>query len=78
MKMSRMAFNSLKGGNADGKTTDQSATGDLDGIGDEAYEMGGSGLIFRKGQTVVHMMFPECPCDANAIKPLAASIANKL
>ena len=28
---------------------------------------------FRKGQTVVHMMFTECPCDANAIKPLAAT-----
>jgi hypothetical protein len=24
------------------------------------------------------MMFPECPCDANAIKPLAANIANQL
>ena len=78
MKMNRMAFNHISGGNADGKTTDQAATGDLDGIGDDAYEMGGTGLIFRKGQTVVHMMFPECPCDANAIKPLAANIANQL
>jgi hypothetical protein len=78
MKMNRMAFNHIKGGNAEGKTTDQSATGDLDGIGDEAYEMGGTGLILRKGQTVVHMMFPYCPCDAKAIKPLAANIANQL
>jgi hypothetical protein len=78
MKLNRMAFNRLKGGNADGKTTDQKATGDLDGIGDEAYEMGGSGLIVRKGQTVARFMFPYCPCDANAVKPLAASIANKL
>ncbi|MBS1803476.1 MAG: hypothetical protein JST28_08915 [Acidobacteria bacterium] len=78
MKMNRAAFNHVTGGNADGKTTDQKASGDLDGIGDDAYEMGGSGLIFRKGQTVVHMMFPECPCDANAIKPLATSIANQL
>ena len=54
------------------------ASGDLDGIGDDAYEMGGSGLIFRKGQTVVHMMFPQCPCDANAIKPLAVNIAHQL
>jgi hypothetical protein len=78
MKMNRAAFNHITGGNADGKTTDQKASGDLDGIGDDAYEMGGSGLIFRKGGTVVHMMFPECPCDANAIKPLAANIANQL
>jgi hypothetical protein len=78
MKMNRMAFNHVTGGGADGKTTDQKASGDLEGIGDDAYEMGGSGLIFRKGQTVVHMMFTECPCDANAIKPLAANIASQL
>jgi hypothetical protein len=78
MKLTRMAFNRLGGGNADGKTTDQKATGDLDGIGDEAYEMGGTGLIVRKGQTVARFMFPYCPCDANAVKQLAASIANKL
>ena len=78
MKMNRMAFNHLKAGNADGTTTDQSATGDLDGIGDEAYEMGGTGLIVRKGQTVARFMFPYCPCDANAIKPLAANLASKL
>jgi hypothetical protein len=78
MKMNRMAFNHVTGGNADGKTTDQKASGDLEGIGDDAYEMGGSGLIFRKSQTVVHMMFPECPCDANAIKPLAKIVADQL
>ena len=79
MKLNRMAFNHIKAGNAEGKTTDQSATGDLDGIGDEAYEMGGSGLIVvRKGQTIARFMFTYCPCDANAIKPLAANLANKL
>jgi hypothetical protein len=78
MKLNRMAFNRMKAGNAEGKTTDQSATGDLDGIGDEAYEMGGSGLIVRKGATVARFMFPYCPCDANAIKPLAVNLAKKL
>jgi hypothetical protein len=78
MKMNRAAFNHVTGGNAGGKTTDQTASGDLDGIGDDAYEMGGSGFIFRKGQTVVHMMFLQCPCDANAMKPLAVNIANQL
>lgn len=77
MKMNRAAFGRLSGGN-DGKTTDQKASGDLDGIGDDAYEMGGSGFIFRRGQTVVHMMFIGCPCDANAMKPLAVNIANQL
>jgi hypothetical protein len=80
MKLNRMAFNRIKNGvvNTEGKTTDQTATGDLDGIGNEAYEMGGSGIILRKGQTVVRMMFPYCPCDAIAIKPLAANIAGRL
>jgi hypothetical protein len=78
MKLNRMGFNSIKAGNAEGKTTDQSASGDLDGIGDEAYEMGGTGIILRKGQTVARFMFPYCPCDANAIKPLAANLANKM
>jgi hypothetical protein len=78
MKLNRMAFNHLKSGNTEGKTTDQTATGDLDGIGDEAYEMGGSGLIVRKGETVARFMFTYCPCDANAIKPLATNLANKL
>jgi hypothetical protein len=78
MKLNRMAFNHIKAGNAEGKTTDQTATGDLDGIGDEAFEMGGSGIILRKGQTVVRMMFPYCPCDAIAIKPLAANVAGRL
>jgi hypothetical protein len=80
MKLNRMAFTHIKNGvvNTEGKTTDQVATGDLDGIGDEAYEMGGSGIILRKGQTVVRMMFPYCPCDAIAIKPLAANVAGRL
>ena len=81
MKLNRMAFNKIRqSGKAsiEGKTTDQVGTGDLSNFGDEAYEMGGTGLIMRKGQTVVRMMFPYCPCDANAIKPLLAEIAGKL
>ena len=80
MKLNRMAFTRIKNGvmNTDGKTTDQVTTGDLNGIGDEAYEMGGSGLIVRKGETIARFMFTYCPCDANAIKPLAANLANRL
>jgi hypothetical protein len=81
MKMNRMAFNRIsQSGTAstDGKTTDQVATGDLAGIGDDAYEMGGTGLIVRKGKVVAHFMFPYCPCSAGAIKPLAAKLASQL
>ena len=81
MKMNRTAFNHLKGGGmapTDGKSTDQIATGDLTGIGDDAYEMGGTGLMVRKGKIIVRFMFPYCPCSAIAIKPLAAKVASQL
>jgi hypothetical protein len=81
MKMNRMAFNHIKQGGmvpTDGKSTDEVATGDLTGIGDDAYEMGGTGLMVRKGKVVAHFMFPYCPCSANAIKPLAAKLASQL
>jgi hypothetical protein len=81
MKMNRMAFNRIKQGgmaSTEGKSTDQVATGDLAGIGDDAYEMGGTGLIVRKGKVVAHFMFPYCPCSANAVKPLAAKLASQL
>jgi zinc-ribbon domain len=81
MKMNRMAFNRIKQGgmaSTEGKSTDQVATGDLAGIGDDAYEMGGTGLIVRKGKVVAHFMFPYCPCSAGAVKPLAAKLASQL
>ena len=81
MKMNRMAFNRIKQGgvvSTEGKSTDQVATGDLAGIGDDAYEMGGTGLMVRKGKVVARFMFPYCPCSADAVKPLAAKLASQL
>jgi hypothetical protein len=76
MKMNRMAFNHVT--SSDGKSADTSATGDLAGIGDDAYEMGGSGLMVRKGKVVARFMFTLCPCNADAVKPLAAKVASQL
>ena len=80
MKLNRTAFNRIKQGGigSEGKSTDEVATGDLTGIGDDAYEMGGTGLMVRKGKVVAHFMFPYCPCSAIAIKPLAAKVASQL
>ncbi len=79
MKMNRAAFNHIsQGGSTEGKSTDQVATGDLTGIGDDAYEMGGTGLMVRKGKVVARFMFPYCPCSADAVKPLAAKLASQL
>jgi hypothetical protein len=81
MKMNRMAFNRISQSgmaSTEGKSTDQVATGDLAGIGDDAYEMGGTGLMVRKGKVVARFMFPYCPCSADAVKPLAAKLASQL
>jgi len=81
MKLNRGAFNRMKGGapfaGRDGSTA-QTATGDLAGIGDEAYLAGGSILIMRKGNTVVRFIFTECPCNAEAITPLAKKVASQI
>lgn len=82
MKANRMAFNRLsQGGGRDltrGQNTDRIGTGTLSGIGDDAYEMGGSGLMVRKGNTTARFLFPQCPCNTEAIKPLATKLASQL
>jgi hypothetical protein len=75
MKMNRGAFKYVTGG---GGTASSSATGDLDGIGDEAYLAGGSMIIFRKGNTAAHFMYISCPCNTENIKPLAKIVASRL
>jgi hypothetical protein len=75
MKMNRGAFKYVTGGEG---TASSSATGDLDGIGDEAYLAGGSMIIFRKGNTAAHFMYVSCPCNTDNIKPLAKIVASRL
>jgi hypothetical protein len=75
MKMNRGAFNYVTGGSG---TASSSGSGDLDGIGDEAYLAGGSMLIFRKGNSVAHFTYISCPCNTDNIKPLAKLVAGRL
>jgi hypothetical protein len=75
MKMNRGAFQHITGG---GGTASSSGSGDLDGIGDEAYVAGGSMLMFRKGNTVARFMYTSCPCNTDNIKPLAKLAASRL
>ena len=70
MKMNRGAFQYIKGGNT-GANAANSATGDLTGLGDDAYVAGGSMLMVRKGNTVARFMYTSCPCNTDNIKPLA-------
>ena len=75
MKMNRGAFKYVTGGSG---TASSSGSGDLDGIGDEAYLAGGSMIIFRKGNSVAHFTYISCPCNTDNIKPLAKLVASRL
>jgi hypothetical protein len=75
MKMNRGAFTYATGG---GGTASSSGTGTLDGIGDDAYLAGGSMLVFRKGDSVAHLMYVSCPCNTDNVKPLAKLVASRL
>jgi hypothetical protein len=81
MKMNRGAFEHIKGSapfGADKATAQNSGSGDLTGIGDEAYVAGGSMLMVRKGNTVARFMYISCPCNTDNIKPLAQKLASQL
>jgi hypothetical protein len=75
MKMNRGAFNYVTGGSG---TAASSGSGNLDGIGDEAYLAGGSMIIFRKGNLVAHFTYISCPCNTDNIKPLAKLVASRM
>jgi hypothetical protein len=77
MKMNRAAFQHIGGGSTAANAAN-SATGDLTGIGDEAYVAGGSMLLVRKGNTVARFMYISCPCNTDNIKPLAQTVASRL
>jgi hypothetical protein len=78
MKMTRSMWGRLGGADMQSGKPAVATTGEISGVGDEAYQTADSGLIVRKGQTVIHLMFPSCPCTTVQIKPLAARIADQL
>jgi hypothetical protein len=51
---------------------------DLDGVGDEAFVTGDSSIIARKGNKLIRIMYMTCPCDLDAVKPLAQKLAAAL
>jgi hypothetical protein len=76
MSMNRGAFEHLKGN--DRATAENSGSGDLAGIGDEAYVAGGSMMMVRKGNTIARFTYISCPCNTDNIKPLARKLATQL
>jgi hypothetical protein len=47
-------------------------------IGDQAFASGDSMLMVRKGNNLVRIMYMTCPCNTDAVKPLARKIADAL
>jgi hypothetical protein len=50
----------------------------VEGVGDQAFSLAETSLTFRKGQTLVRLMYPECPCNTQSITPLARKLAAQL
>jgi len=50
----------------------------IEGIGDHAFDSGGSMMMVLKGDKLVRIMYMMCPCNTEAIKPLARTLADRL
>lgn len=50
----------------------------LPGIGDEGFVTADGMIIFRKGKTLIRIMYLTCPCGVDQVKPLARKIADAL
>ena len=50
----------------------------MEGIGDHAFDTGGSMMMVLKGDKLIRIMYMMCPCNTEAIKPLARTLADRL
>jgi hypothetical protein len=50
----------------------------LPGVGDQAFVSADGVIMMRKGKNFVRIMFVACPCNTDAVKPLAKEIADAL
>jgi hypothetical protein len=68
MKLNRTAMSSVGG----------ATLTDLNGVGDEAFVTADSSIIARKGNKLIRIMYMTCPCNLDAVKPLAQKVADAL
>ena len=54
------------------------ATKNIPDLGDEAFDMSGAILMFRKGDRLVRIMYTTCPCGRDDVIGLAKKIASGL
>jgi hypothetical protein len=51
---------------------------DIQGIGDQAFDVAGASMMVRKGDKLIRIMYSTCPCTMEAIKPLAQKLASRV
>ncbi len=78
MKLNRGALAAVTPSENQNAGPQNTGSGNLTGIGDEAYVAGGSMILVRKGNTVAHFTYISCPCNTGNIKPLAQMVASRL
>jgi hypothetical protein len=79
MKMNRGAFQHIMAGAPAGPGgAAKTGTGDLTGIGDEAFVAGASSIMLRKGNVMARLMYVQCPCNTDNVIPLARMLAARL
>lgn len=54
------------------------ASGNVEGIGDEALVIGNNALIARKGDIYINIDYGNCPCSKVQIEPLAKKLVGQL
>ncbi len=50
----------------------------IEGVGDDAFSASDGMMFVRKGDKLIRFMYTMCPCNNDAIKPLAKELADRL
>jgi hypothetical protein len=63
MNLSRMAFGRMAGGMVN-----------IQGLGDDALDIGGAMMLVRKGDKLIRVMYMMCPCATDDVVPLVKKL----
>jgi hypothetical protein len=50
----------------------------ISGVGDDAFDVAGGTMLVRKGTRLIHIVYVTCPCNTQAVIPLAKNLASAL
>jgi hypothetical protein len=67
MNLSRMAFSRMGGGMAT-----------IQGLGDDALDIGGAMMLVRKDDKLIHIMYMMCPCNTADVTPLVRELIENM